>query len=141
MSQAGGALEAALEQSPAELTAEAILATATAPPQPLYVPEWGGTVYVREMSGAERDAFEAASLAGRGKGATFNAQNIRARLACACICRADGVRLFRDDQADELGAKSARALNRIFEVAAPLNGLTESDVEQLAGKSAAGLSD
>ena len=53
--------------SAAALDAATILAaTDRAPLQPLYVAEWGGTVFIQEMTGAERDAFELACLTPQG---------------------------------------------------------------------------
>ena len=40
-----------------------------------------------------------------------------------------------------LGKKSSLALNRVFEVAQRLNGLTERDMEELAGNSKSDRSD
>ena len=121
---------------PGALSADWILEnTGLAAPTRVNIPEWGGAVYVREMSGVERDAFELASMVGEGKGTHFSRENIRARLAVACVCNERGELLFGPAQAAQLGQKSARALNRIWEVAAPLNGLTDADVEALAGNS------
>lgn len=119
------------EQGPM-LDAASILAASLAAPQPVYVREWGGVVYVREMSGAERDAFERAGLV---NGAP-SLENFRARLAVATVCDAAGRLLFEARQAPELGRASGRALQRIFEVAAPLNGITDEEVDALEKKSA-----
>ena len=91
------------------------------------VPEWGGTVRVRTLTGAERDAFEAESFGEGGK----QLANVRARLVARCLIGEDGERLFDDQTIDALGAKSARALDRVFAVASRLNGLTEADIEDL----------
>ena len=79
-----------------------------------------------ELANGSRDAFEAA---GEGLGIA----NIRARLACATVVDKDGRRMFEDSDADQLGAKSSKAVGRVFDVAAPLNGLSAQDVEELAG--------
>ena len=52
-----------------------------------------------------------------------------------CTCDAEGARLFTDQDADKLGKKSAVAVNRIFEVARRLSGMTEEDLEEMAGNS------
>lgn len=95
------------------------------------VPEWGGEVYLRTLTGTERDRFEASCLVG-GKFGPQGMQNIRARLMVLCICDAEGKRLFDDKDAIELGAKSAAVLDRLFAAAQRLNGLSEQDVEELA---------
>ncbi|MGC4031481.1 MAG: phage tail assembly chaperone [Tepidisphaeraceae bacterium] len=119
------------------LNAESILASADLPTESVEVPEWNGTVYVRTMSGTDRDAFEASMIdtkkpAENGKPAG-NLKNIRARLCVLTVCDQNGNRLFTDDQADALGAKSSKALDRVFEVAQRLNGLGAKDVEALQG--------
>lgn len=98
------------------------------------VPEWGGDVRVRTLTGTERDAFEL-SISGDGK--KKNLENLRARLAALCIIDEDGQRVFSDDDVRKLGLKSAGALGTVFDVASRLNGLTEKDVEELAGNSEA----
>lgn len=95
------------------------------------VPEWGGVVRVKGLSGAERDAFEAGIATQAGKGVKLNLQNIRARLVVlACVDEA-GARLFSDADVAALGKKSAAALDRIFGVAQRLAGLGEKDIEAL----------
>ena len=89
------------------------------------VPEWGGTVRVRMMTGAERDAFEAATVVRHGKKVETNLANIRARLVALCVVDEKGERLFSEADAEALGKKSGAALGRVFEAAQRLNGLTE----------------
>ena len=47
------------------LSKEAILAADDLPREKVNVPEWGGEVLVRTMSGTDRDAFEASLQIGR----------------------------------------------------------------------------
>lgn len=95
------------------------------------VKEWGGAVYVRALTGTERDAFEASMVDQRGKSRTINLKNLRARLCALTICDEEGNRLFSDADVEELGKKSAAALTRVFEVAQRLSGLSQEDVEEL----------
>lgn len=105
------------------------------------VPEWGGPVYVRALTGAERDAFEDSMVEmrvvrkGRKRETVpqMRYQNLRARLCALTICDEEGNRLFKDEDVHALGKKSAAALDRVFEVAQRLSGLREEDVEELAG--------
>lgn len=97
------------------------------------VPEWGGKVRIRSMSGEERDAFEA-SIAGEGK--VMNTQNIRAKLAMLTIVNSKGERIFTKEQIESLGKKSAAGLNRVYEKSAKLSAITKADVEELAKNSA-----
>jgi len=98
------------------------------------VPEWDGYVFVKGMTGMERDTFEASIVQQRGKDARVNMVNIRAKLAAQTICDEEGVRLFTDKDVHALGKKSANALQRVFDVAQKLSGITGDDVEELAAE-------
>jgi hypothetical protein len=114
------------------------------------VPEWAGEVLVKALTGRERDAYENSCMAERPvldatgkpvKGQTQmvrNLGNVRAKLVARSIVDDDGNRLFGDTDVSALGEKSAAALDRVFEVAARLSRLNDEDIEELAGKSAAG---
>lgn len=106
------------------------------PAETVHVPDWGGDVVVRTLSGAERDAFEAANLQGRGRNQRVNLHNLRARLVALCVVDADGKRVFSDEDAEALGRQSARALDQVFAVASRLNGISEGDLEELEKNSA-----
>jgi len=96
------------------------------------VPEWGGSVHVKGMTGAERDQFESSIVQQRGKNHSVNMVNIRAKLASQTICDESGKRLFTDADVKALGAKSAVALQRVFDIAQRLSGITSEDVDELA---------
>lgn len=98
------------------------------------VPEWGGDVYVKGMTGAERDKFEASIVTMKGTNQTVNMANVRAKLASMTICDETGKRLFSDLETSELAKKSASALQRVFKVAQKLSGIGEDDVKELAGE-------
>ena len=95
------------------------------------VPEWGGEVNVRTMTGTERDKFETSLIDSKGKDISRNTANLRAKLLALCIVDKDGKRIFNDKEVDDLGGKSAKALDRLFGVAQKLNGIGEEDVEDL----------
>jgi hypothetical protein len=112
---------------------EAILNHDDLPRELVAVPEWGVSVYVRTLSGTERDAFEEGSLVKRGKSKEVSLRNIRARLVALAVVDADGKRIFADSDVAALGAKSGKAIDRLFDVASRLSGISESDVDELAG--------
>lgn len=105
------------------------------------VPEWGGVVRVRGLTGAERDQYEESILRIRGQRADVRLENARARLVSLAVRDADGRRLFTDADVMALGRKSARALERVFDAAAKLSGLQAGDVEALAKNSQSDQSD
>lgn len=117
------------------LTRDAILQAKDLPKELVAVPEWGGEVYVRALTGAERDSFEQSMLEQKGKSSKMNLKNVRAKLVALTVVDEDEKRLFSDDDVKFLGNKSAAALNRIFEVAQRLSGLRPEDVEELTKNS------
>lgn len=100
------------------------------------LPELDGFVFVRGMSGAERDAWEKSLIVGRGKRREVNTENVRARLAVRCLCDEQGTRLFADDDAAVLGDLRVDTLNRIFETAQRLSGVSNEDIDELGKPSA-----
>lgn len=94
------------------------------------VPEWGGTVRVRGLTGKERDAFEA-SLVDKKTGQTSKLANARARMLVMTLVDDDGNRLFSMEDVSALGAKSAAALERVFAVARRLSGMSDDDLAEL----------
>lgn len=96
------------------------------------VPEWGGMVRVRGLTGADRDAFESSVVQQNGRKASVSTQNIRAKLVARAIVNERDDRVFSDADVEALGAKSAQALDRVFAVAQRLSGLTAADVEELS---------
>ena len=96
--------------------------------QTVEVPEWGGTVIVKTLSGTERDQFEESILAGVKR----DFKGVRAKLVALSIIGEDGERLFTFEEAELLGEKSSLALDRVFGVAQRLSGFTTKDMEELA---------
>lgn len=95
------------------------------------VPEWGGTVVVKMLTGQERDAFEA-SIVNFGNDKRQISGNIRAKLVARAIIDPDTKKpMFSVGDIEALGNKSASALDRVFEVAQRLSKLTEKDIEEL----------
>jgi hypothetical protein len=109
------------------LSREAILGADDLAPTRVRVSEWGGVVLVRQLTAADRDAFEVSILSEQG------AVNLRARLVALVAVDEDGARLFAAEDVEALGAKSARAVDRVFSVAQKINGLGQAELEDLAG--------
>lgn len=113
------------------LSKKAILEADDLPRRVVSVPEWGGEVLVRGLTGAERDQFEAGTLVKRGKDYDVQLTDLRARLVVLSVIDENGERLFDTADVEALSKKSASALNRVFEVAQELSGLTANDVAEL----------
>lgn len=113
---------------------EEILALADDQRQPVEVPEWGKTLYVRVMSARARDAWQA-DMAERGKkgdGAVM--ENARARFIALTVVDQDGKPVFSLEDAEALGEKSAKAIDRLFNAATALNKLDPASAESLEKK-------
>jgi hypothetical protein len=120
---------------------EAILGALDIKTEDVAVPEWGGTVRVKGLTAGERDAFESTILVMRGKRRELNMLDMRARLVSLSLVDEAGSRLFTKNDVAALAEKSASALDRVFEVAQRLSGITDGDMEDLEGNSEPGQSD
>jgi hypothetical protein len=97
------------------------------------VPEWGGTVRIRMLTGEERDRFEASTVIVKNGQQKMNVENLRARLIALCVVDENG-KLEFGSGADVrlLGKKSSPALQRVFNACQELNLVTDEDIEELA---------
>lgn len=96
------------------------------------VPEWKGTTWkVRGLAVAESDAFEQSLVEAKRRGATLNMTNMRARLVVRCVLNDAGGLYFDEADAEWLGKKSAKAVRRLYDVAARLSGMSQSEMEEM----------
>lgn len=110
----------------------AILGKTTLQTEMVDVPEWGGQVEVRELTGAERDAWEGGFLAPGTQDVKDDFMvNARARLVVLAAIDDDGNQLFTADDMEALGQLSGAALSRVFFVATRLSGLNKDDLDEL----------
>lgn len=118
------------------LTKDQILQADDIRKEKVEVPEWGGFVWVKTMTGAARDQLEASIISGKGQ---RDLRNLRAKMVALSVVDEDGKLLFSFEDVEELGEKkSAKALDRIFSVAQRLSGFTPQDVEEMTKNSSAG---
>ncbi len=121
------------------LTAAQILERDDAQYEDVPVPEWGGSVRLRSLSGTERDAFAKSitRVTGKGKGEATEiiTEGMQAKLVARSAVDDKGARLFTDEQAEALGKKSAAVLDRLFMAAQRLSALTQDEVDKKAGES------
>lgn len=135
------------EQKPADLTLldrGSLLAQKDLPRKRLYVEAFGGVVCLQEMKSIERDAYEAALVIKlRGKNGKekreVTTHNIRAKLICRMVIDEAGQRIFTDEDAALLGQLPAADMDRLWTAAQTLSGVTEDDIEELAGNSDSSL--
>ena len=109
-----------------------ILSADDLPTTEVEVPEWGVTVFVRAMTGTERDVYESNLIEQKDLPMSKRLANMRAKLVVLCTVDADGNRIFNDDDINAVGSKSSSAVSRVAVVAQHLNALTDNDVEEIA---------
>ena len=105
-------------------------------------------VFVRQMSGRERDHFEQSLLkAKKGKnGATESyeqsLEDFRAKLAVCTVCDEEGTIILQKDDYEMLSLNmSATTLEKIITTAQKINSITEQDKDALVKNSEAGVAD
>lgn len=116
------------------LSKESILAIDDLPFRDVEVPEWGGSVRVRTMTGGERDEFEASLYEKQGDELVYKREHFRAKLLARCIADEKGDLLFRAGDIEKLSRKSAKALNRLFDAAQELNAISKEEQEAIKKK-------
>jgi hypothetical protein len=94
-------------------------------------PEWGGDVRLRSISGAKRDQYEQSLIEERGNSRKMNLRNARAKLIVLTACDENGRPLFTSEDLRALGNKNAAPLDRLFDAARRLTGMSDEDVEKL----------
>lgn len=121
------------------LTRESILGADDLPLEEVRVEEWQGTVRVRTLTGKERDEFEQTVQNSQKGPNKFDIRGVKVKLLILTVCDEHGTPLFKDspgqDDMTALNEKSSRVIDRLFQVAQRVNGLTAEAVDELLGNS------
>jgi hypothetical protein len=107
------------------LNKDQILKADDLPTEEVDVPEWGGSVLVRGLTGRQRIEYEASMAVMRDGEMVPDVENSMAKLVARTIVDDDGSLMFTPQEANALGEKSSAALTRVFEVAARLSGMSQ----------------
>jgi len=102
----------------------------------LPVPEWGGVVHVKTLTGEERDKIEEAiiSIGADGKPKQAKMENLRSLVAFYGVCDEQGKRLFTEAKdIVSLTKKSASALDKVVAKIQSMSGMSPADIESLVG--------
>lgn len=115
-----------------ELTADAIFSAVDMKVEPVDVPEWGGKIYVRRLTGRERDEFEQLMQDRRQGRNALKVQGVIAKTVVLAACTAGGTKLFQGKDAEgKLNEKACAPLMRIFDAAMSISGMKEDDIENI----------
>jgi hypothetical protein len=120
------------------LTKDEILSANDLETEAVSVPEWGGEVRVRAMTGLERDGL---SQALRQPDGSMDLKEFRTRVCATSMVDEHGEHLFIEKEVRQLGAKSTTALDRVYLVASRLSGLGKDQDEALEKNSGKTQSD
>lgn len=92
--------------------------------QKIEVPEWGGHIYLRTLSGAGRDAWEYCAFGGG------NREHASATLVYHCAVDEKGRKLFSVNDIAGLSQKAGSAISRLAKIIAIAGGLFGGATEQ-----------
>ena len=104
------------------------------PTKDIDIPEWGGTLTIRTLTGAERDEWESAFV-NQDK---IDIRGLKSRLVQLTTMNGDGQQMFTKADLQKINGKSASVIDRIFQVSQRLSGLTKEDAEEMVENSDAG---
>lgn len=123
------------------LTRDQILQAEDLPLIKLSIPEWGGDVFIRTMSGRTRDALEAGISAIKNDAQRL--VNARAKYAASTLSDEKGNLLFNVNDPKDISLlteKAGSALDRIFDFVLTHNKISEQDFEDTVKNSMSGQS-
>lgn len=122
------------------LSRDAILGVNDLQVEKVFVPEWGDEVIIRGLTGEELDAYQGSRRQIRNAGTAqaevvFIQDNARAGLLVKCIVDENGDRIFTDQDTGLLGMKNGKVLDRLYDVATRLSGMSDDEAEEIEGNS------
>ena len=122
------------DKSAVMLDRSAILEAKDSKTESVEVPDWGGSVNVKGLTGNERDSWEQRLVdARKGNTGKIDIRLLKVRFVIACCINGEGVKLFNDSDAEALNQKSAKAIQIIYDVGQRLSGLSNEEAEKIAG--------
>ena len=113
------------------LTKEQIFACNDVVLEKVSVPEWGGHVYVKNMSVADREQFEEIIINSSNGDQKANLKNFRFRLVQLCCVDKNGIKLFELEDVERFNEKNCAAVDRVVDVCKKSSLFTQQDVDEL----------
>jgi hypothetical protein len=93
------------------------------------IPEWNGSVLIRELTQNERTEVEL--LVWDGKENKDVMRKLKVNLVILSVIDTEGKRLFDEKDYDELSKKSASAIDRISDAILKLSGITGKETKEI----------
>jgi hypothetical protein len=115
------------------LTKDAILAASDLTTEVVECPEWGGSVVIRSMTGAQRDAYEQSLMQKNEDGSlAVDTDAMKVKLIVFAAVDDAGNPLFTADDIHALSGKNAAVIERLATVATRLSGLGRNAADEAA---------
>ncbi len=114
------------------LSKNQIIAAKDSQPIEVEVPEWGGSILLRPMTGTARNDYEFWAASEHSKNGQSDFRGIRERLIIAHAVDDQGESLFSLDDLEQLSAKNAEVIDRLHNECQKLSGLTAEAVDDAA---------
>lgn len=115
------------------LTRESILGADDLPTEEFDAPEWGGTLMIRALNGAQREEIEVRVNRAKATSEGHGWKGLKALVASYVIVGEDGKPLFTSKDFAAISEKSGAMLDRLFEHVMEVNGLTQKEEKSIEG--------
>ena len=92
---------------------------------------WGCYVMVRSLNASEYGYYQKSVLVQNGKNTNLNYKDAQVKLVILAAINPDGTQMFTLADAPALNGKNAAPINKIFNAATRLSGITEDDIKEL----------
>jgi len=92
------------------------------------VPEWGGSILLRSMTGTQRNNYEFWAMQ-QSKAKAPDYRGIRERLIIYCAVDESGESLFTESDLEELAAKNSEVIDRLHDKCREICGMDDDAVE------------
>lgn len=92
-------------------------------------PEWGAgaSVFIRSLTGNERDEYEQSVYERGGE----NFRGLRAKLVAIALCDESGERMeFTEADVEQLGNRNGAVIDRLFERIKSISGMSDDAVKE-----------
>ena len=113
------------------LSKDAILSAKDTEMHEVDVPEWGGTILLRSMTGEQRNNYEYWAHQ-QSKADSPDYRGIRERLIICCAVDDNGDPLFSEDDLAALSSKNSEVIDRLHDRCQAICGMDADAIEEAA---------
>jgi len=113
------------------LTKEEILKVSDLQTREINIPEWGGSIVMKTMTGEERDTWEN-RIPIRSSDKKVDIKEMKVRLLILCIRDPkDMTFMFTEKDVVSLNSKNSSVIDRLWQVASEMNGIGGKELEEI----------